>query len=493
MPEITDGADRVLLGKSRASAPVTPVPRASARRPRPKAQADLDAIREKAPAKTAPTGPKSPTDLVRDSALLGSGMSSLGAVGFGGLFGRGAEEDVAPQKSVDEALADAKSALEINESLMNLEDQLDERSAADVAALREEAAVMLSEAENQLLQAQDKLKVQDLLFDQQLDMSGLADEVAIGTLADAIKSQGGLSGQTFKAIQDIANNAALSLAEKDEAIDLVMTRAAFSDEITRTVTDLTANVQQLQEFEARDDLDLLGDAAHFFNPTIPFDVVGIDDQDRFLGNLVEDLRRDIGGIVETLPDDDPYLPAYYGLLDVVSRQGPDADGVDQTIRLLSEQWGVPFNTIKDAMVRAHAKAEWSQQQWDMAADADSLTPGSEAMIAAIYQAGEEIGMEPEFLELVAKSRDLHMLIDTKSKGRSGQQIAGGTIAGVGGLTEDMYEAIMGEKWNPRRGMKWELQALLAYLEAQHGSDPIAAVDFWRQTGEWGGTGVNLSG
>jgi hypothetical protein len=144
--------------------------------------------------------------------------------------------------------------------------------------------------------------------------------------------------------------------------------------------------------------------------------------------------------------------------------------------------------VKQARVEAVANKE----AWDEALEADEAIPGSGVMIAAIYQAGELIGMNPDQLEMAAKSRALHALIDVKSSGVSGTQKEG-TIAGIGGLTLDMYEEIMGEEWSSTRGMAWELQALLGYIEKYFQGDALAAVRFYKEAEEWGGSGTISGG
>ncbi|NIV32951.1 MAG: hypothetical protein GWN58_26955 [Anaerolineae bacterium] len=116
-----------------------------------------------------------------------------------------------------------------------------------------------------------------------------------------------------------------------------------------------------------------------------------------------------------------------------------------------------------------------------------LKPGSPEMVAAIIEAGREAGYNDAGLELLAKSRDLHVLIETFSNGRSGVQEPGSSIAGVGGLTEEFYEAVMGEEWTPQRGLKWELQALITYIAELYGGDPMEALQDFALTGSWGGT------
>ena len=94
--------------------------------------------------------------------------------------------------------------------------------------------------------------------------------------------------------------------------------------------------------------------------------------------------------------------------------------------------------------------------------------------------------------MAAKSEDLHALIDVMSGGVSGQ-INEGNIAGIGGLTLEMYAHVMGgEEWNSTRGMAWELTALLSYIDEFFDGDALKAVRFFREAEEWGGVST-LSG
>jgi len=398
----------------------------------------------------------------------------------------------APAVSAQAALDQNALNSEMTEAIQVIQESpLDEQSQVAANVIREEIDASQAQVEIDLLRARQELDIQDVLFEQSLKDAGLADEIDLEPLRGAVAKEGGLGAQTLAAIEDIAQDATMTEAEKDEGIDLILTRRHFSKAIAETVTDMVQNTQDLARLESRSDADLLGDTATFLNPDINFDVLGENDAERFQANflngVIETMGPEIQAIMAPLPDDDFTVEAWDNLMSFAMFGDFESPGYLQDLEFVSTSWGIPASRLHEEFKAAHKRAVDADEQWNIAEDADSLTPGSESMIAAIYQAGEASGVyTAEFLELVAKSVDLHMLIDVKSKGKSGLS-NDGTTRGVGGLTEVMYEMLMGEEWTPKRGMQWELQALLEYIDRQFDGDPVAAIQFYRQTGEWGGS------
>ena len=172
--------------------------------------------------------------------------------------------------------------------------------------------------------------------------------------------------------------------------------------------------------------------------------------------------------------------------------GVNNDVIQADINQLAEWWDMDAGEISATMKTARMEAIANKKAWDEALEADEARPGSGTLVAAIWQAGELIGWNPDQLEMAAKSRDLHALIDVMSGGVSGVENEG-NIRGIGGLTLAMYEERMGEEWTPNRGMQWELQAMLSYIDEYFNGDTLSAIRFFREAEEWGGSGTISGG
>ena len=402
------------------------------------------------------------------------------------------EATVSPEVRGTKALEAVKLTQDMNTQLDALEGQvLTPESQLALTTLREDLEMQLSAAENELLTAQNQLQVQDVLFDFQADQAGLAQALDLMPLNEAIQQEGGLGGQTMKAIMDIANNAALSAAEKDDAVDLIMQRNHFSSAIVEEVANMVQNVKDLENLNSRSDVELLGNAAEFFNPTINFETIEQAPELRFIANFDNSFFEG-DWLPPSIDLDHPTMGLYDQLADAVAANGVEFGPIQTQINQLALAWEITPAELRNRLATADNQAKASERAWEDAANAKSLVPGSEGMIAALVMAGEEMGLPPEFLDLIAKSKDLHMIIDVKSGGKAGvTPDPQGTVHGVGGLTDSMYEVLMGEPWSKDKGMQWELQALLKYIVEGFDADPIAAVRFYQQTGEWGGSaGLN---
>ncbi len=359
--------------------------------------------------------------------------------------------------------------------------------AADFARQQviEELEVELAQIEVGLLELQDQLGIQDRIFEISAENAGLADALDLAPLEEALGKEGGLGSSTYKAILELANNAALSEQQRNEGIDLVLSRQHFSEEIIKTVNDLVENRDDLDELITRFDEELLFDPAAFLNPSLNFNVTGENDSQRFLS----DIFNTADGLIEVpveIPEDHESFGVFDETVLIVMQSGVDDAQVTRNITDLAAIWGLEENDIYLALKEARELAVENKQIWDDVLDADSIIPGSRGSVAAIWQAGELIGFDPQLLEMASMSKALAALIEVKSQGKSGRK-GEGTIAGIGGLTLDMYEDVMGEAWTPTRGMSWELQALLEYIRQFFQGDALKAVTFWRESGEWGGT------
>ncbi len=363
--------------------------------------------------------------------------------------------------------------------------ELDPADAFTLQQTRDIIEVQLAELEVELLNLQNALGVQDVIFDIAARDAGLTDALDIEPLEKALKAEGGLGHSTYQAILDLANNAALTEQERDEGIDIVLARQNFSEEIINTINDLVKNKNDKEEMQERPDWEILADPEAFLNPQVNFDVTGANDAQRF----ENDMKNTFDLIIEVpdnIPEDHPSFDTFDLTILLTMEFGVDHQLVQDGIKEIADVWGVDETSLNSAFKAARENAVLNKDAWDEALDADQAHPFSPGLVAAIWQAGEEIGWNPEQLEMAAKSRALHALIQTKSNGVSGIK-SDGTIAGMGGLTLDMYQEIMKEEWTPQRGMAWELQAMLEYIDRFFQGDALSALTFYFDSGEWGGT------
>jgi hypothetical protein len=387
------------------------------------------------------------------------------------------------QERMNTTLLMDQQALELMES-----GTLDEQSQFAVSEFRLQLADQLDQIQLDLEKAKHQLDVQDVLFDFESDQIGFEND--LGPLEEALQMEGGVGLQTMQAIKDIANNAALDAAEKGEAIDLVMARASFSQEIVDGISEMVQNRDDLQKFNEMADVELANSlgVASFFDPMFP-NVIETDPVVRANVNFNDVVEQTVIG--DWLSDEatDQQYEQYLAVRDMaLSLENARAEELNPLYQALATTSGIDYETWRNTVSDAIGRTKASEAAAEAAIDAKSLPPGSESMAIAIANAGHELieaGVDPEAIRLIANYPGLHAIIKVKSNGRAGAH-GEGTIRGIGGLTEAMYENLMGEVWHPNRGMQWELQALLLYIMRGFGGDPIAAMDFYRNTGEWGG-------
>ncbi len=401
--------------------------------------------------------------------------------------------DFSPEEGRQVAANKIQAMTKQKEELQRVDSFLSERESDPAQAfaaqeMREEIAVELARLEVDLLELYDKLGVQNVIFDVQAENAGLSDVLDLAPLEQALKNEGGLGHQTYQAITDLANNAALTVSERDEAIDIVLARQSFSEELINKVNDMVDTKVDLETLQNRPDAELLGDAANFLNPDqVNFNVTGATDAERFFADMLNTADLSLDSIVpDTIPPGHESEDIYLETVLLTMEFGVDHSDVQERIAVLSQMWDIDESSLVQVFQVARDTAMTNKDAWDDALDATSAVPNSGGMVAAIHQAGEEMGFDPDQLEMAAKSADLHALIDVKSGGISGTQKSG-TIAGVGGLTLEMYEGLMPKPWTPTSGLAYELTALLRYIDEFFQGDALKAVQFYHDSGEWGGT------
>lgn len=373
------------------------------------------------------------------------------------------------------------------------EGQLDEQARFAIEEARAALADETDQIQLDLEKAKYQLGVQDVLFNFQAEQVGFDHDLA--PLEEALEREGGVGLQTMQAIKDIAGNAAMDLAEKNEAIDLVMARAHFSDAMVDGISEMVQNRDDLIKLNEMADTELAGHLGvdKFFNPTFG-NVIETDPVVRQSLNFLETVEQ--GALGDWLIGEatDQQYELFLAVRDAALQAGDAKDpALDPQYQALAQASGIDYTTWRDEVGRAVTRAVNSERAAEAASEARNLEPYSEAMTYAIANAGQgliEAGVDPEAIRLIANYPGLHAIIKAKSQGRAGGH-GQGTIRGVGGLTEDMYLQLMGEEWNPNQGMEWELQALLLYIMRGFGGDPMAAMDFYRKTESWGG--VNSMG
>ena len=395
-----------------------------------------------------------------------------------------------PTSTPEDLLNQVNKLTDFNAKLDDLAtgEYLTEDSRMLVDEMRANLADQMDALSLQLEEQKQQLHVQDAIF--QFQAEGLGLDMDLGPLEQAIQQEGGVGAQTFRAIQDIANNAALSQAEKNDAYDIVAGRANFSDAIIESIDEMVQNRDDLQKLNEMSDVELLGDQARFFSPMFENSVI-VDDNERFMSNFEDTFySTEMGDVVAGF--NDAQFQLFDNVVAAVRANGARSEAVAPLIQnLVQAVPGSTFEQWRNAFDAANTRAINSEKAKEASVDAKKLQPGSEALQYALVEAGQEMGVPDDILTLLSNSAELHALIKIKSGGVAGK-MGQGTIRGMGGLSEQMYDQLMPEPWSQDKGMKYELQALLAYVIRQFDGDPIKALQFYQQTGEWGGVG-NIGG
>lgn len=417
-----------------------------------------------------------------------AGSEAPGQDGDNSLSGQmGIDQRTNAQKDAQDVLDDLNKNISIMDSLDSMEGQLRPEQQHQLQELREQIALEIEANEAELKSMQAQMRAQDRIFAYDISqVEGL--DIDIGPLQAAVSMEGGIGEQTLAAIQAVTGNTELTTEEQGAAMDAIINRTKFGEELVLTMNDLVRNQKDLQELEGRSDVELLGDEAQFFNPMFP-EVLEADPMQRWAMS-VENYLDESGILGEDVQMDQQQSGVFDAILGSLANKAPGdpiPPEVQQLITGLATSLGVDPGTLSQWIALAVDNAATEEEGIAMALEAKSLTPGSKAMVYAIMEAGRTSGipLPEDFIMLMANSRDIHTLIDVKSQGKSGQR-GDGTISGIGGLTDEMYEQMMGESWSPDKGMMWELQALMRYIYWGFEGDVQEAVRFWRRTGDWGG-------
>jgi hypothetical protein len=257
-------------------------------------------------------------------------------------------------------------------------------------------------------------------------------------------------------------------------------RFQYGNDVVQEVRTLVQNEHDLQALQALDDSELLADEARYMQPT--YEHLWIEnDVERFTETFETEFEARFPNLIGQLSGDQ--AQSFVQLVDLAST------GVIDSARIqgLAMSLGLENSlALEDAFVTAAQRAVDSHQATIDALDADRLTPGSEAMAFAAQNAAIDDGWDPQLANLFGNSIALHAIIREKSNGVAGFE-GEGTIRGIGGLTEDTYRIMMGEEWTPDRGMQWELTALARWLEWGFNGRITDAIQYYYQTGDWGGT------
>src|SRR5690606_14384735 len=169
--------------------------------------------------------------------------------------------------------------------------------------------------------------------------------------------------------------------------------------------------------------------------------------------------------------------------EVDSTQVEAVSAVEQAINMAAKRFGLDPTAFKNNAIRGRRSAQKVFQEVRNIGNAKRLTPGTHATAYAIFQeAAPRLGEEGA--QMLANSPAFHQIISVASGGKVGGQ-KGGSIAGVGGLSRETYEA-MGIDYDAIRGdVSAELGALIDYLIVAYGGDPVAALRDVRESKVWG--------
>ncbi len=372
----------------------------------------------------------------------------------------------------------AQVALEHTERI--LEGELTPESRLQAEAIREQLVKQLEVGAQTLNQFQHAQIVQDAIFEFQARQLGLDPDVGDLALAGL---EGGVADETANAIMSALADDSLTNAEKQDTIDLLNDRFKFGGEITREIESLVKNERDLRAMIAMPDAELLNDEVQYMQPRF-INSIEFDPTVRFQNNAQEEFDRifpnfDATGNPQAKKQwNDSMSQALNGTLTINS----------PAIGLLSFIMNESKESLVEAFDSSIARANASEEALLTSVDAPILKPGSEELMYAAQTAAMEDGWPPAAAQLLANSMALHAIIEQKSNGRAGA--AGeGTIRGIGGLTEDTYQLLMGEEWNKTRGMQWELTALIRWIEFGFDGRITDAINYYHRTGDWGGTGA----
>lgn len=315
----------------------------------------------------------------------------------------------------------------------------------------------------------------------QLDVLGIQDQNARMDMQLAFEQQlrqdiDDLVAQR-QSIIDQFEDIEVALAEEDLAQGASQYALAF---------DPTPEGAYLDAFETRIDefLDQQG-----FKETVPGAYDAVMDVASQIASLddksVELLERGVsaqGAGRPTMPGGVPD-PNREELADLDPAQLEALAAVEQSIDMTAKRFDLDPTEFKNNAIRARRAAQKVFQEIQNIGNAKRLTPGTHATAYAIFQeAAPRLGEDAA--QFLANSPAMHRIIAIGSGGKVGAQ-KGGSIAGIGGLSRETYEA-MGIDYDAIRGdASAELGALIDYLIVAYGGDPVAALKDARDSKMWG--------
>ena len=374
---------------------------------------------------------------------------------------------------------EAAALLRMQEQLATLgEGILTPDAQQQIEAVKEDLAIQLDAVESDLKRQNDALRIQDSLAEFQFNQAGI--DFDIGPLADAVGAEGGLGGATMQAIMDIADSVEMTVKEKEEATGLVLNRFQFSDAIVNEVQTLIQREQDLETLLASPNVEDFLSEATYVNPTFP-NVVVVDDDERFTANFLDDFEVRSGLVIDA--NDEEFTQVF----DAARTVGFTDPTVIFGITQLAARFGMPYETLADQMQTSVGVAQADQDALETAlSEPDQLAPGSREMAYALGSAASNHSFTADEIQLMSNSMGLHAIIQAISNGEAGF-IGNGTIRGVGGLQEDTYALVMDNVWTENRGMDWELTAMWGWIDTAFDGDPLAAIQYYMNTGSWGDT------
>lgn len=158
--------------------------------------------------------------------------------------------------------------------------------------------------------------------------------------------------------------------------------------------------------------------------------------------------------------------------------------IEQGINLVASKYDLDPTALKNEAIRSRAKASRVYQDIQNLGSTRRVESGSHAAAYLIYQeAAPRLGEEAA--QALANSPAMHKILDVASGGRVGLE-KGGDLAGLGGLSKEVYKRGLNLDYETIRGDAFaEMGALLDYMMVAYGGDPVAALTAMRDEKTWG--------
>lgn len=154
------------------------------------------------------------------------------------------------------------------------------------------------------------------------------------------------------------------------------------------------------------------------------------------------------------------------------------------IQALAQTFQLDPQEYADALQVAYANLDRAHEQVTTALDQTQFNPADITLQAAIYQTLTSRGIPAELADYYARNAYLQKLIFQKSGGSIFSE-KGGSQKGLGGLSEQFYDATVGGWENVKESAEDQIWALFLYIDSQHQGSVEQAYEYFLESNEWG--------